>query len=50
MNADVDPLTTAHLILGMLADASQQASTTLARSLPLPIAEAKAMTLARLSR
>jgi AcrR family transcriptional regulator len=50
MNADVDSLTTAHLILGMLAGASQQASTTLARSLPLLIAEAKAMTMARLSR
>jgi AcrR family transcriptional regulator len=50
MNTGVDSLTTAHLILGMLAGASQQASTTLARSLPLLIAEAKAMTLARISR
>jgi AcrR family transcriptional regulator len=50
MNTGVDSLTTAHLILGMLAGASQQASTTLARSLPLLIAEAKAMTLAHVSR
>jgi AcrR family transcriptional regulator len=50
MNRDVDSLTTAHLILGMLAGASQQASTTPARSLPGLIAEAKAMTLARISR
>jgi TetR/AcrR family acrAB operon transcriptional repressor len=50
MNADVDSLTAAHLILGMLAGASQQASTTRARSLALLIAEAKAMTLTHLSR
>jgi AcrR family transcriptional regulator len=50
MNTDVDSLTTAHLILGMLAGASQQASTTRARSLPQLIAEAKAMTLAHISR
>jgi hypothetical protein len=34
MNTQVDSLTTAHLILGMLTGASQQASTSLARSLP----------------
>jgi hypothetical protein len=50
MNTDVDSLTTAHLILGMLAGAGQQASATPARSLPLLIAEAKAMTLAHISR
>jgi AcrR family transcriptional regulator len=50
MNTGVDSVTTAHLILGMLAGASQQASMTLARSLPLLIAEAKAMTLAHISR
>ena len=50
MNTDVDSLTAAHLILGMLAGASQQAATTRARSLPLLIAEAKAMTLAYISR
>jgi AcrR family transcriptional regulator len=50
MNTGVDSLTIAHLILGMMAGASQQASTTLARSLPLLIAEAKAMTLAHISR
>jgi AcrR family transcriptional regulator len=50
MNTGVDSVTTAHLILGMLAGASQQASTTAARWLPLLIAEAKAMTLAHISR
>jgi TetR/AcrR family acrAB operon transcriptional repressor len=50
MKTDADSLTTAHLILGMLAGASQQATTTRARSLSHLIAEAKAMTLARLSR
>jgi AcrR family transcriptional regulator len=50
MNTDVDSLTMAHLILGMLAGASQQASTTPVRSLPRLIAEAKAMTLTHISR
>ncbi len=50
VRTDVDSLTTAHLILGMLAGASQQASTPAARSLPVLIAEAKAMTLARIER
>ncbi len=50
MKTDVDSLTIAHLILGMLAGASQQASTTHARSLPRLIAEAKVMTLAHVSR
>jgi hypothetical protein len=50
MNTAVDSLTAAHLILGMFAGASQQAATTRARSLPLLIAEAKAMTLAYISR
>jgi AcrR family transcriptional regulator len=48
MRRDVDSLTTAHMILGMLAGASQQASSTSARTLQQLIAEAKAMTLARL--
>jgi AcrR family transcriptional regulator len=50
MRRDVDSLTIAHMILGMLAGASQQASTTSARTLQQLIAEAKAMTLARLAR
>jgi TetR/AcrR family acrAB operon transcriptional repressor len=47
---EVDAITTAHLILALLAGASQQASTTRVRSLPQLIAEAKAMTLARVMR
>jgi AcrR family transcriptional regulator len=53
MRADVDSLTMAHMILGMLAGASQQASITTgtsARTLQQLISEAKAMTLARIMR
>ena len=50
MRADVDSLTTAHMILGMLAGASQQATATRARTLKQLLAEAKAMTLAHLAR
>jgi AcrR family transcriptional regulator len=53
MRADVDSLTMAQMILGMLAGASQQASTSTganARTLQQLISEAKAMTLARLER
>jgi AcrR family transcriptional regulator len=50
MRADVDSLTTAHMILGMLAGASQQATATRNRSLEQLIAEAKAMALAHLAR
>jgi AcrR family transcriptional regulator len=50
VRADLDSLTTAHMILGMLAGASQQASATNARSLRQLIAEGKAMTLAHLTR
>jgi AcrR family transcriptional regulator len=50
MRPGVDSLTTAHLILAMLAGASQQASITRAPTLPRLISEAKAMTLAYLLR
>ena len=50
MRADVDSLTTAHMILGLLAGASQQATATRARTLKQLLAEAKAMTLAHLAR
>jgi AcrR family transcriptional regulator len=50
MRADIDSLTTAHMILGMLAGASQQATATRHRSLEQLLAEAKAMTLAHLAR
>jgi AcrR family transcriptional regulator len=46
----IDSVTTAHLILAMLAGASQQASTTRALTLPRLIAEARKMTLAYLAR
>jgi len=46
----VDPMTIAHMILGMLAGASQQA--TISRSQPLRklLSAAKAMTLAYVAR
>jgi AcrR family transcriptional regulator len=50
MRADVDSLTTAHMILGMLAGASQQATATRSRTLRQLLSEAKAMTLAHLAR
>jgi AcrR family transcriptional regulator len=50
MRADVGSLTTAHMIVGMLAGASQQACATRARTLQQLLAEAKAMTLAYLVR
>jgi AcrR family transcriptional regulator len=50
MRGDVDSLTTAHMILGMLAGASQQATATRNRTLEQLIAEAKAMALAHLAR
>jgi AcrR family transcriptional regulator len=50
MRADVDSLTTAHMVLGMLAGASQQASGLRARTLPQLLAEAKAMTLDHVAR
>jgi AcrR family transcriptional regulator len=50
MRDDVDSVATAHLILGMLAGVSQQATVTRARSLQHLIAEAKAMTLAYIVR
>jgi AcrR family transcriptional regulator len=45
----VDAITVAHVILGMLAGASQQASTARAQTLPRLLSEAKAMTLAYLT-
>jgi AcrR family transcriptional regulator len=50
MRADVDSMTAAHMILGMLSGATQQASTTRALTLPRLIGEAKQMALARLVR
>jgi hypothetical protein len=50
MRADVDSLTTAYMILGMLAGASQQATATRNRTLAQLLADAKAMTLAHLAR
>ena len=50
MRRSIESLTTAHVILGMLAGASQQASTAHAPSLKRLLAEAKAMTLAYVSR
>jgi AcrR family transcriptional regulator len=50
MRGDLDSLTTAHMILGMLAGATQQAAATRNRTLEQLIAEAKAMTLAHLAR
>jgi AcrR family transcriptional regulator len=47
---DLDANTTAHLILGMLAGASQQASTSRTRSLKALIAEAKVMTMAHIAK
>jgi AcrR family transcriptional regulator len=50
MRRDLDSLTIAHTILGMLAGSSQQASSTRVRTLQQLISEAKAMTLARVMR
>jgi len=50
MRGDVDSLTAAHMILGMLAGASQQATATRNRSLEQLLGEAKAMTLAHLAK
>jgi AcrR family transcriptional regulator len=47
---DVDPMTVAHMILGMLAGASQQASISPAQPLRKLLAAARAMTLAYLVR
>jgi hypothetical protein len=46
----VDSMTVAHMILGMLAGASQQASTARAQPLNKLLSEARAMTLAYLAR
>jgi TetR/AcrR family transcriptional regulator, acrAB operon repressor len=46
---DVDSMTVAHVILGMLAGASQQASTARAQPLQRLLSEARAMTLAYLT-
>jgi hypothetical protein len=50
MRRDVDSSVTSHVILGMLAGASQQALTTRALTLPRLMTEAKEMTLAYLLR
>ena len=50
MRRDIQSRTTAHVILGMLAGASQQASTAGAPTLRRLLAAAKAMTLAYVSR
>lgn len=50
MRRDIESQTTSHLILGMLAGASQQASTARAPTLRRLLAEAKAMTLAFVAR
>jgi TetR/AcrR family acrAB operon transcriptional repressor len=50
MRPDVDPMTAAHMILGMLAGASQQASITPGQTLRKLLSAARAMTLAYLVR